>query len=90
MGAPVGNDNAAKGRDVERMLKRCVLADDGVKLRKMCEGIYKKASELDPWACEFMTERLDGRPRATAEGDDPQRHEIVTKVIQTIVDGTGA
>ncbi len=62
MGAPVGNQNAAKSRLVEQTLRRIAMADDGAKLRSGLEKVMELFNQGDPWAVQFVADRLDGRP----------------------------
>lgn len=62
MAAPYGNQNAAKGRKVEEMLKRIAIQEDWVRLRLALEKLWDKAAEGDMWALQFIRDSLDGRP----------------------------
>jgi hypothetical protein len=71
-GAPVGNQNAAKGAQLTAMLMHALEDNDRQKLR---EGIAKLAtafSEGERWAIEFVFDRKEGKAAQalTLKGDE--------------------
>lgn len=75
MAAEKGNDYAAKGRIVEKMIHRALLQEDSLRLRKGVEKLLDQVAEGERWALEFVTDRLDGKPKQAVElsgdGDSP-------------------
>lgn len=67
MGAPAGNQNAAKSRLFEGALKRAIAQDDGKRLRAAAEQLLNKAAEGEPWAIQHLADRLDGKPGQSVE-----------------------
>jgi len=67
MAAPLGNDYAAKGRRVEKMIERALLQEDDKRLRQGIESVLDKVADGDRWAIEFVTDRLDGKARQAVE-----------------------
>lgn len=74
-GAPVGNQNARKGRLFEQALTREIkqrdLKDgDGETLRRIAAKLVDKATEGDLYAARDVRDTLDGRPAQTLQGPD--------------------
>lgn len=80
-----GNKAAAKGRKVEKLIERALLQEDDKRLREGVEKLLDAVSEGERWALEFVTDRLDGKPRQAVDvggqGDNPLVTEIVLKVV---------
>ena len=85
MAAELGNDYAAKGRRVEKLIERALKQEDDKRLRAGVEKLLDAVSEGERWALEFVTDRLDGKPRQAVDvggqGDNPLVTEIVLKVV---------
>lgn len=64
-GAPIGNQNAQKGRLWNDALRRAIAQDDGKRLRASIEQLLNLASNGEPWAIKELADRLDGRPKQT-------------------------
>jgi hypothetical protein len=75
-----GNQAAAKGRKVEKMLERILLQDDDKRLRQGLETVMDKFAEGERWAVEFVTDRLDGKAVQKIEGTGDSG-ELISKVI---------
>lgn len=60
-----GNQEAAKGRKVEKMLERILVQEDDKRLRQGLEVVMDLVAKGDKWAIEFITDRLDGKPKTT-------------------------
>lgn len=80
-----GNKAAAKGRRVEKLIERALKQEDDKRLREGVEKLLDAVSEGERWALEFITDRLDGKPRQAVDvggqGDNPLVTEIVLKVV---------
>jgi len=61
-GAPIGNQNAAKGRLWNDALRMAIAQDDRARVRKAVEKLLDLASEGEPWAIKELADRLDGKP----------------------------
>lgn len=85
-GAPLGNQNAAKGRLVEKALlreikQRDLKAGDGETLRAIAAKLVDAATEGDLMAFREMADRLDGKPKQAVElSSDPDSPVIVQHV----------
>lgn len=64
-GAPIGNQNAQKGRMWNDALRKAITQDDGRRLRASIEQLLNLASNGEPWAIKELADRLDGRPKQT-------------------------
>lgn len=85
MAAEIGNDYAAKGRRVEKLIERALKQEDDKRLREGVEKLLDAVSEGERWALEFVTDRLDGKARQSVDvggqSDNPLVTEIVLKVV---------
>lgn len=61
-GAPLGNQNAAKGRLWNDALRMAIAQDDRSRIRKAIEKLLDLAAEGEPWAIKELADRLDGKP----------------------------
>jgi hypothetical protein len=81
-----GNQVAAKGRTVEKLIERINTQEDSKRLRAGLEKLLDKVSDGDQRALEFVTERLDGKARQAVDiggqEDNPLVTEIIVKVIE--------
>jgi hypothetical protein len=80
MGAPVGNQNAAKSRVFSDALRRAIAQDDGKRIRDAAEKMLDLAAQGEPWAVREVFDRLEGKPAqgVTVSGDEdnPINHSI--------------
>jgi len=60
-GAPLGNQNARKGKTWLDALKAEIAIDDGVRLQKAACQLLNKAAEGDLSAIKELADRLDGK-----------------------------
>lgn len=87
-GAPIGNQNGAKGRRwreaIQRALARSTGSVDGG-LDKAAEQLVSLALGGDKWAIDHIADRLDGKPKQSIiggeEDDPPLRIQEVKRVI---------
>lgn len=81
-----GNQAAAKGRVVEKLIERINVQEDSKRLRQGLEALMDKVADGDQRALEFVTERLDGKARQAVDiggqPDNPLVTEIIVKVIE--------
>jgi hypothetical protein len=64
-----GNQAAAKGRKVEKMLERVLLQDDDKRLRQGLETVMDMFAVGERWAVEYVTDRLDGKAKQTVDAN---------------------
>jgi hypothetical protein len=87
-GAPIGNQNAQKGKIWNDALRKAIAQDDGKRLRTAIEQLLNHASNGEPWAIKELADRLDGRPKQinTLESfDEPELKTI--KIVFVSPDG---
>lgn len=80
MGAPVGNQNAAKSRVFSDALRRAIAQDDGMRIRKAAETMLDLAASGEPWAVKEVFDRLEGKAAQSVtvggDADNPINHSI--------------
>jgi hypothetical protein len=82
MGPPLGSRNGAKPRLFEKHLEAVINNDNGTKLRKIVIATLDAAVAGEPWAVQFIAERLDGKAKAFVEhSNDPENPLIPTKSL---------
>ena len=69
MGAPLGNQNAAKSRVFSDALRRAIAQDDGERLRAAAEKMLDLAANGEAWAVREVFDRLEGKPPQALTGD---------------------
>jgi hypothetical protein len=80
-----GNQAAAKGRIVEKLLERILVQEDSKRLRQGLEVLMDKVADGDQRALEFVTERLDGKAKQPVIGGGADG-EFVTKMVVELVE----
>ena len=61
MGAPVGNQNAAKSRVFSDAIRRAIAQDDGQRIRAAAEKLLDLAASGEAWAVKELFDRLEGK-----------------------------
>ena len=70
-GAPVGNDNAKKGKMFYDQLRKVLVQNDQFKLRKISDQLVDMAIKGEAWAIKEVMDRMDGKPVAVQELSGP-------------------
>ena len=100
-GAPIGNKNAAKGRDWQEAVKRALAryANSNVSkgLDKAADLFVKAVMAGDQWALKELGDRIDGRPHQsmdigvydTLPAEEMTDAELATELAATrkLIDG---
>jgi hypothetical protein len=60
-GAPEGNRNGAKGKLFYDQLRKALVQEDALRLRKIAEVLVTKAEEGEAWAVKEVMDRVDGK-----------------------------
>jgi hypothetical protein len=76
VGAPIGNDNAKKGKLFYEQLRRVLVQNDSLKLRQVSEKLVDAAIEGEPWAVKEIMDRMDGKPVAIQELQGPDGSQL--------------
>lgn len=61
MGAPVGNQNASKAKIVADAIRKALMAEDWKRLRAGAEKVADAYAAGEPWAVQFVADRMDGK-----------------------------
>jgi hypothetical protein len=77
-GAPLGNDNAKKGKMFYDQLRKILVQNDQHKLRKISEKLAEAAEDGEPWAIKEIMDRMDGKPVAIQELQGPDGSQLKT------------
>lgn len=92
-GAPVGNHNAAKGKEFRQALKRAMARKSGTvsaALEKIAEQLMAAAEQSEPWAIKEIADRFDGKPaQAIVGGDEDDPPITVREILIRAVGSTG-
>lgn len=87
MGAPIGNQNAAKSRVFSDALRRAIAQDDGQRIRDAAEKMLDLAAAGEQWAVKEVFDRLEGKAAQalmlTGEDGGPIK---VQKIERLVVD----
>lgn len=67
-----------------QMLKACA-QDNFARIRKLCETALDLAAQGEQWACNFVADRLDGKPAQAIVGADG--HELIVRIVDASSDG---
>ena len=85
MGAPLGNQNAAKSRAFYGALSRAIAQDDGKRLRQAAESLLNLAADGEAWAVRELADRLDGKPTQTIAGDQDNPLTLIGRIERAII-----
>jgi|GEM_PF-1711138 len=76
-GAPVGNENARKGRLFYDQLRKVLIQDDALKLRQIALRLVEAAEDGEAWAVREVIDRIDGKAIQATEISGPEGAELV-------------
>ena len=80
-GAPLGNDNAAKKRDFEKMVRKCLVAEDHRSLYQAAMKVLALASDGERWAVEMLRDTLDGKPAQQIIATDTEGRSLAIGLV---------
>ena len=88
MAAPKGNQNAAKSRLVTDAIRKSIVQNKGVQLRKGVKALMKSFADGEPWAIEQVMNRLEGKPAqaVSVEGAGENGEHLIQVIRRVIVD----
>lgn len=84
-GAPLGNQNAAKARQMSAMLDAALNDNNKERLRAGVNKIATAFSEGEVWAVNFVYDRLEGKPTQQVVGGGADG-EFITKMVVELVE----
>ena len=84
-GAPLGNSNAAKGRQVTAMLETALNANDKLKLRQGIEKIADAFAEGEVWAVNTVFDRLEGKASQSIDANITGELSF-SSIVRAIID----
>ena len=83
MGAPAGNQNAAKSKLVHDALRKLAVQEDYKRLNKGLERVMDAFEAGEPWAAQFVRDTLDGKPAQSidvgGQPDNPIRTSLTVE-----------
>lgn len=88
-GAPIGNDNAKKGKLFYDQLRKVLVQNDQLKLRQVSEKLVDAAIEGEPWAVKEIIDRMDGKPVAVQEIQGPDGTQLKAGFVLTFEEPNG-
>lgn len=88
-GAPIGNNNPAKGKlwkaAINRALEKRSKVDAKEALDELAEKLLSACESGEGWALKELGDRLDGKPAQAIIGDDENPLQVVQRVERVIV-----
>jgi hypothetical protein len=88
-GNPGGHGGPLPPRPFEAALKRAIIQENSYRLRQMAEQVLDLAAQGEQWACLFVADRLDGKPRQAVPTQDEDGNAVtVGSITYHIVDAT--
>jgi len=89
VGAPEGNDNAKKGKMFYDALRKILVQNDQLKLRKISEKLAESAEKGEAWAIKEIMDRMDGKPVAIQEIQGPDGTQLKAGFVLTFEEPNG-
>jgi len=89
VGAPIGNDNAKKGKLFYDQLRKVLVQNDQLKLRQVSEKLVDAAIEGEPWAVKEIMDRMDGKAVAIQEIQGPDGTQLKAGFVLTFEEPNG-
>jgi len=83
-GAPLGNNNAAKGKMFYDQLRK-IAVQEPTKLREVAEGLFEAARAMEPWAVKELIDRLDGKAVQQTELTGAEGAPLLTGIQVTFI-----
>ena len=85
VGAPKGNQNNKKGRLFYEQLRKELVQEDKVKLRKIANKLVQAAEEGEAWAIKEIIDRVDGKAIQSTEISGVDGDAIELKAIEFVI-----
>jgi hypothetical protein len=84
-GAPIGNQNGKKGKLFYNQLRKALVQEDSLKLRKIADKLVGAAEKGEPWAIKEVIDRVDGRAVQATEISGVDGEAIELKLIEFVI-----
>jgi hypothetical protein len=84
-GAPIGNQNGKKGKLFYNQLRKALVQEDSLKLRKIADKLVDAAEKGEPWAIKEVIDRVDGRAVQATEISGVDGDAIELKLIEFVI-----
>ena len=88
-GAPIGNQNAKKGKLFYDQLRKVLVQNDCLKLRNIADKLVQAAEKGEGWAIKEVMDRMDGKAVQATELTGPEGSQLKTAVQLIFVDPDG-
>ena len=79
-GAPEGNQNAKKGKLFYNQLRKVLVQEDQLKLRKIAEKLVEAAEEGEAWAVKEIMDRVDGKSHQSTSIEDAEGNNLLQAI----------
>ena len=89
MAAPLGNQNAAKAKIVADAIRKALAQEDWKRLRTGAEKVADAYANGEPWAVQFVADRMDGKPTQQTEISGLDGGAIETSLTVSFIDAGG-
>jgi hypothetical protein len=84
-GGQPNNSNAKKGKLFYSELRKALVQQDQLNLRRIADKLVEKAIEGEPWAVKEIMDRVDGKAVQTTEVSGIDGEAMELKVIEFVV-----
>ena len=84
-GAPLGNQNGKKGKLFYNQLRKALVQEDSLRLRKIADKLVDAAEKGEPWAIKEVIDRVDGRAVQATEISGVDGEAIELKLIEFVI-----
>ena len=84
-GAPVGNQNGKKGKLFFNQLRKALVQEDSLRLRKIADKLVEAAEQGEPWAVKEIMDRVDGKAVQATEISGVDGEAIELKLIEFVI-----
>ena len=75
-----GNDNARKGKLFYDQLRKVLVQEDSLKLRKIAEKLVQAAEEGEAWAVKEIMDRVDGKAHQSTSIEDAEGNNLLQAI----------
>jgi hypothetical protein len=84
-GGQPNNSNAKKGKLFYSELRKALMQQDQLNLRRIADKLVEKAIDGEPWAVKEIMDRVDGKAVQTTEVSGIDGEAMELKLIEFVV-----